>query len=105
MAQERHLIFAGGMIDVEIQIEPDQQTDTLVVRGQVTAPDPQPSDAQPSDLEGIEVSLTLDGNVERRTVTDEFGRFQLSSLKPGAYSLQIIMEEHDIILQPLKIQC
>ena len=62
--------------------------------------DTQPSatplpDARPFDLEGIEVSIALNGNVERRTLTDEFGRFRFSSLPSGTYSLRILLDEHD----------
>jgi hypothetical protein len=98
--RERQILFSEGDFDLDLQIVKDAENSTFTIRGQLLQID----EVYPnSQLEGIELRLSqTDGNQSLR-VTDEYGRFHFSYCAPGEYTLQVILDDHDIILKPLTI--
>jgi hypothetical protein len=99
--RDRQLLFSEGNFDLDLQIVKDAENSTFSVRGQLL----QVNEVYPNEqLEGIELRLIqADGNRSRR-VTDEYGRFHFSYCPPGNYTLQVILDDHDIILKSLAVK-
>ncbi|MCX7681856.1 MAG: zf-HC2 domain-containing protein [Anaerolineae bacterium] len=96
--QERQLLFSEGAFDLDVQITRDQVPGAYILRGQVLNNTP-----QPAGLEGIELRI-VDGNgVPRRGLTDKLGRFKFTQLEEGVYSLQVIFDDHEIVLDSLPV--
>jgi len=55
-------------------------------------------------LEGFELHLFDAEGIERRSLTDELGRFRFSQLAEGNYSLRIILDDHEVFLKSLHIE-
>jgi len=97
-ARERQLLFSEGAFDLDLQIVKDAENSTFTVRGQLLQTDEEYPDAQ---LEGIELHLSQADGPKSLRVTDEYGRFHFSYCSPGEYTLQVILDDHDIMLKPL----
>lgn len=96
--QERQMLFSEGAFDLDVQIARDRVPGAYVLRGQVLDNTP-----QPAGLEGIELRI-VDGNgVPRRGLTDKLGRFKFTQLAEGIYSLQVIFDDHEIVLDSLPV--
>jgi len=91
--RDRQLLFSEGDFDLDLQIVKDAENNTFSVRGQLLQVE---EDAQ---LEGIELRLIQTDGSRSRRVTDEYGRFHFSHCLPGNYTLQVILDDHDIILK------
>ena len=102
MVQERQLLFSEGMFDVDLQIVKDPpNSSTFTLRGQFLAHDEASGFA---DLSGIEIRLTDATNTERRGLTDSLGQFRFSQLPEGSYTIRVILEDHDIILEDVNFK-
>jgi hypothetical protein len=99
--RERQLLFSEGTFDLDLQIGKDADGDTFSVRGQLLQMDEVYLD---SSIEGIELHLIGEDGSRSRRVTDEYGRFHFSYCSPGDYTLQVILDDHDIVLQSLTIK-
>jgi hypothetical protein len=97
--QEQQLLFSQDQLDLDLQIVKDVAAATFFLRGQVLDCEP-----PPEGLEGIEVRLTDETGTERRRVTDELGRFAFSDLGDGSYSLRVVFEDHDTIVETVVIE-
>lgn len=99
--QEHQLLFATEerAFDVDLQIVKDSLTDDFVLRGQVLSNRP-----EPGDLEGIELRLIDAGGRAWRGLADQLGRFTFSGLVPGTYTLQVILDDYDLLLEPLLVE-
>jgi len=83
-----------------LQIVKDAEDNTFTIRGQLL----QANEVYPNaDLEGIELRLSQANGNESLRVTDEYGRFHFSHCSPGDYTLHVILDDHDIILEPLTV--
>lgn len=99
-ARERQLLFSEGDFDLDLQIVKDAENSSFTVRGQLLQAD----EAYPNpNLAGIELRLSQVDGSKRLRATDEYGRFHFSHCLPGVYTLQVILDDHDIILKPLTI--
>ena len=99
-ARERQLLFTEGTFDLDLQIVKDAEDNKFTIRGQLL----QANEVYPNaDLEGIELRLSQADGHESLRVTDEYGRFHFSHCSPGDYTLQVILDDHDLILKPLTI--
>jgi len=102
MAQERQLLFSEEMFDVDLQIVKDPpKSSTFTLRGQVLNGDDETGFA---DLDGLEIRLTDAASTEWRGLTDTLGQFSFSQLPEGVYTLSIILEDHDIILEDVELK-
>ena len=99
-ARERQLLFSEGVFDLDLQIVKDAENNSFTVRGQLLQTDEVYPNAQ---LEGIELHLGQEDGSKSLRVTDEYGRFHFSYCSPGEYTLQVILDDRDIILKPLAI--
>lgn len=99
--RERQLLFSEGTFDLDLQIVKDADNDTFSVRGQLLQMDEVYLD---TSIEGIELHLIGEDDRRSRRVTDEYGRFHFSYCSPGDYTLQVILDDHDIVLQSLTIK-
>jgi len=95
--QERQILFSEDEYDLDLQIARDVESDTFVLRGQILD-----GEAQPYGLEGIELCLSS-SCIDRYGLTDTLGRFSFSQLSQGDYSLQVILEDQDIFVEPVYI--
>jgi hypothetical protein len=99
--KERQLLFSEGTFDLDLQIVKDTGSDTFSVRGQLLQID----EVHPNSImEGIELHLIRPDSGRTRRVTDEYGRFHFSFCSPGNYTLQVILDDRDIILESLAIK-
>jgi hypothetical protein len=96
--QERQLLFTEGAFNVDVQIVRDDLADTFALQGQVLEDEP-----QPGGMEGIELCIADAAGVERRGLTDQFGCFSFTQLAEGTYSLQIVFDDHDIVLDSVVV--
>jgi hypothetical protein len=96
--QERQLLFSESAYDLDLQVVRDSEAETFMLRGQVLD-----GDAQPYGLEGIELCLA-GADTERYGLTDQLGRFSFSQIPKGTYSLQVILEDQDILLEPVLVE-
>ena len=99
--RERQLLFSEGTFDLDLQIVKDANGETYSVRGQLLQMDDVYLD---TSIEGIELHLIDSDGSRSRRVTDEYGRFHFSYCSPGDYTLQVILDDHDIVLQSLTIK-
>jgi hypothetical protein len=97
-AQEHLLLYAAGPFDVDVQILRDDIDNAWRLRGQILS-----NESQPAELEATKLRLTIDGDGERLGLTDELGRFSFSHLAQGTYSLQLIFDQYEFVLEPLII--
>jgi hypothetical protein len=97
--RECHLLFSGSTVDADLQIVEDvAATATFTLRGQVLK-----GGSLPEELEGIELRVIGADGVERRGLTDQLGCFRFSQLAEGIYSLQIVLDSHDILLESVAV--
>lgn len=93
--QERQLLFHEGLYDLDLQVVNDRVTNAYVMRGQLL------HDSSPlqQELEGIALNLhnTTNG-LERRSLTDHYGRFSFSDLDQGIYILMVALESYDMVI-------
>jgi hypothetical protein len=96
-SQERQVLFSEDEYDLDLQIARDADTDTFVLRGQILD-----GQAQPYGLEGIKLYLS-GSSADRYGLTDKLGRFSFSQLSQGDYSLQVTLEDQDILVEPVQV--
>jgi len=97
--QERQLLFTEDGFDLDVEIVEDKHSEAFLLRGQLL------SDRVGLDeLEGVELRLMSEADIERRGVTDRLGRFSFSLLPEGRYSLQVMLDDHDIAVDDLEIE-
>ena len=92
------MLFSESTFDLDVQITRDQVPGAYVLRGQVLDNEP-----QPGGLEGIELRIVDVDGVPRRGLTDKLGRFKFTQLAEGVYSLQVIFEDHEIVLDSVLV--
>jgi hypothetical protein len=95
---ERQLLYTLDPYDLDLQIGPDPQGQTLLLRGQLLASEP-----QPAGLEGITIRLLREDEEQALRLTDELGRFSISNLSPGSYTLQVVLEQRDILIENVSL--
>lgn len=96
---ERQLLYSAGQFDLDMQVTQAEDESALVVRGQVLC-----VGAESAQLDGIELRLMCTNVAERRVITDEFGRFSISDLPEGVYSLQLISDTQDVLVEAIEIK-
>lgn len=96
--QERQILFAENGLDVDVQII-KENIGLFTLQGQVLE-----SVAGPQGLEGIEVQLMVDGFVYRRALVDSTGYFRFTFVPAGVYTLRLILEDRDIVVQDLAVE-
>ena len=96
-SRERQLLFNQNQFDLDLQIIQERETEAFVLRGQLL------DAGNMTNLEGIELHLTEPDGHQSRRLTDEYGRFSFSHCRPGDYKLHVILEEQDIVLEPLTV--
>jgi len=102
IVQERQLLFSEDNFDVDLQIVKDPpHSNTFSVRGQFLNNE---AASDVTDLDGIEIRLTNAANAEWRGLADSLGQFSFSQLPEGLYTLSIILEEQDIILEDVELK-
>ncbi len=94
--QERLLLFSEDAFDFDVQIAKGETAGTFVLRGQVLG-----KESPPGTLEGIELHVVNADGVTRRGLTDEVGCFSFTQLPEGAYSVHIIFDDRDVVLDPV----
>lgn len=97
--QEHQMLYSFDAYDLDLQIELDPATDLFILRGQILT-----DQVKQTSLEGLEVCLRLAGNETRRGLTDTLGRFSISQLPSGLGTLQITLDDADLIVEALAIQ-
>lgn len=102
MTQERQLLFSEDVFDIDLQIAEDPpNSSTFTLRGQFLIN----NDISGFDaLDGIEIRLTDAVNAEWRGLTDSLGQFSFSQLLDGIYTLNVILEDHDITLEDVELK-
>lgn len=99
--RERQLLYSEDEFDLDIQIVKDADSNSFSVRGQLL----NDVEAEPElVLQGIELRLFEAEGEQSRRITDEYGRFHFSYCAPGEYSLQVILEDHDILLTSITVK-
>ena len=102
MSQERQMLFSEDMVDVDLQIAKDSPNGhTFTLRGQFLINN---ETSGFSSLDGIEIHLMDTANTEWRGLTDALGQFSFSQLSEGTYTLNIILEDHDINLEDVNLK-
>jgi len=96
--QERQLLFSESEYDLDVQVVRDTEAETFTLRGQILD-----GESEPYGMEGLELHLAGD-KIERYGLTDDLGRFNFSQLSPGIYSLHVLMQNHDIVLDKLAVE-
>lgn len=96
--QERLLLFSEDTFDFDVQIAKGGTAGTFVLRGQVLG-----KESPPGALEGIELHVVNADGVTRRGLTDEVGCFSFTQLPEGTYSVHVIFDDRDIVLDPVVI--
>jgi len=97
--ETRRLFFAAEPFDLYLQIVEESLSDGFALRGRILG-----GVSRSSALEGIELCLSDESGVERRGLTNRSGGFGFSGLAEGNYSLQVILENSDIILDSVEIE-
>ena len=102
VAQERQMLFSEDMFDIDLQIvKGPPNSSTFTLRGQFLIND----DASGlAGLDGIEIRLTDAAKIEWRVLTDTLGQFSFSQLSEGFYTLNVILEDHDINLEEVELK-
>ena len=94
LPQDRQLLFHEGVYDLDLQLVNDRATDAVTMRGQLLS-----ASRLRQDLEGVPIRLYhLLSGMNRRGITDGYGRFSFSHLEKGDYTLTVAMHSYDIIL-------
>ncbi len=93
---ERQLMFSSDTVHIDMQIVTADKT----VHGQVLM------SADTADgLTGLELHLIHQENDAdtRIGLTDRFGRFTFTHILPGNYTLQLLGEESDVVIEPITV--
>lgn len=94
LPQERQLLFHEGAYDLDLQLVNDRAADAVTMRGQLLS-----ASKSPHELEGVALSLHhAKSGIERRGITDGYGRFSFSHLEKGEYILTVAMQSYDIVI-------
>ena len=93
---DRQLLYSVDAVDLDLQISPSGQHHGLALRGQILT-----EASQPGELEGITIRVLSAGEERALRLTDELGRFSISDLAPGAYSMQVELDEQDILIEEI----
>lgn len=96
--QTRQMLFHQGGIDLDLEVSQDSRSGVLL-RGQILD-----GRSRESRLTGLELSLSDAEGSQRRSLTDEFGRFTFTELTPGTYSLKVALDDRDLHLRSLDIE-
>ncbi|MBV7327348.1 zf-HC2 domain-containing protein [Chloroflexi bacterium TSY] len=99
-SNERQMLYSVGSFDLDLQISKDISSETLALNGQIL-----PTEDQTGGLDGRQVKLIDRNNDERIGLTDDLGRFNLSYLQEGQYSLRISFDNYDMVIEPLDVKC
>lgn len=82
--QERELLFTFGSFDLHLSIVHTAATESYTLLGQLMA-----GETSTCDVEGSRIELRQDETTMRIVLADEIGRFRMSHLPQGDYSLLI----------------
>ncbi len=98
LVKERQLLYNFDKFDLDLQITEDNHPGIVVLRGQLMAQTP-----PPIGLVGITIRLTSQSDGLWQRLTDELGCFTISGLHADTYTLQILLEDREIIIEPLAL--
>lgn len=96
VAQERQVLFSTPTLDVDFQITREPASEHFTLRGQILG-------EYEDSLEGIEVRLYRKGMLYRRVLTDALGCFVFSLLPEGSYTLRVILDDQEIVVEPVDL--
>lgn len=85
----RQLIFTCDLLEVALSVRPGLRGDRLDVNGQVY---PQ----QPHSPAGLVARLSRDEQLVDVVLTSDLGEFSFTSLPPGAYDLELTLEQWQV---------
>ena len=94
----QQLLYSTTDFDVDIEVRSSKDHGDLVtLHGQILATKPSLSNA----LLGLECQLEAPEFDSRTVLTNQYGRFHISLLERGTYSLRVVHHDRDILIQPL----
>jgi hypothetical protein len=93
----RQLVFACDLVEIAMSVRPAWQSDRLDLNGQVY-PRLLPSTA------GLLVRLTRADDLMDLSITSELGEFSFAALPPGAYQLDLMVEESQVELESFVLE-
>ncbi len=94
--QERQMLYSIGGFDLDLHVGLDNLYG-LLLHGQLLGDPAQ----QNIELEGTEVHLTHSDSTRYLGLTDNLGRFHLSYLATGSYSLRLLLGQLELVCEPL----
>ena len=93
---ERQLLFSTETADLDLQIVDTDETHHL--HGQLLFTE------DSTDLFGIELRLEQsEENLHRIGLTDQLGRFTFTNVADGNYTLHVLCDDHNIVLEQLLV--
>ncbi len=96
MVRERQLLYTFDEYDLDLQIDASNPSTAITLRGQILA-----HTARPTMLEGIPIHLISQQAGPWLRLTDELGYFGISGLKTDTYSLKVVFEDRDVLIERL----
>ena len=96
--KERQFLFSEDAFDLDIQVVKEADTQNYALQGQLFS-----NDGQDSNMEGFEVQITGPSDFERRGLTDYLGRFSFLGLEASTYTLKLILNDRDLLVESLPI--
>lgn len=98
-SRERQFLFSENGFDLDVQVVRETSAQDYALQGQLLS-----NDDQDADLQGIEVRLGSRADNERRGLTDYLGRFNFVGLVAGIYTLKLILNDRDLLIETLPIE-
>ena len=96
---DHQLLYAVGDYDMDLQIVRDPVSPQFMLRGQFLG-----EGLSRHQLEGIELRLKDAHGFEGRGLTDALGNFRFSNLQQGLYTLELTLDDMDVVIQELVIK-
>jgi len=97
-SRERQFLFSENGFDLDVQVVREPSAQDYALQGQLLS-----NDDENADMQGIEVRLGH-ANSERRGLTDYLGRFNFVGLAAGTYTLKLILNDRDLLIETLPIE-
>lgn len=96
---DRELLYNFGQFDLHLSIVPTEKQDSFTLMGQLMG-----SEQPELDIEGSRIELLRADLLDRTALVDNLGRFRLSRVPEGEYTLYVATDQIEVLVDPLAVQ-
>ena len=98
LKNERQILFTAEGLDIDLQLSPESDQQSIHLMGQVMT-----VDDDPAQVQGCPVSLMQEAEVFASVITDELGIFVFRRVRPDDYELSIELPGVEVWIPGLSV--